>query len=58
MKREEKLQHLTAFTIPGKGKFHWITTPFSLFPEAHGGSASQYLQHGSIGADPHHSTSE
>jgi len=27
MKLEDKSQPLTAFTIPGKGLFHWVTSP-------------------------------
>jgi hypothetical protein len=30
MKVYEDLQHLKAFTIPGKGQFHWITSPMGL----------------------------
>jgi hypothetical protein len=30
MKLEEKSQHLTTFMIPGKGQFHWITSPMGL----------------------------
>ena len=27
---DEDSQKLTAFTIPGKGQFHWITSPMGL----------------------------
>jgi hypothetical protein len=30
MKLEQKLQPLTAFTILGKGQYHWITSPMGL----------------------------
>ncbi len=30
MQLDEKSQHLTAFTIPGKGQYHWITSPMGL----------------------------
>jgi Reverse transcriptase (RNA-dependent DNA polymerase) len=30
MQLDEDLQKLTAFTIPGKGQFHWITSPMGL----------------------------
>jgi hypothetical protein len=30
MKLDEQSQPLTAFTIPGKGEFHWITSPMKL----------------------------
>ncbi len=30
MQLEEKSQPLTAFTIPGKGQYHWITLPMGL----------------------------
>jgi hypothetical protein len=30
MKLDEKSQPLTAFTIPGKGQFHWVTSPMGL----------------------------
>jgi Reverse transcriptase (RNA-dependent DNA polymerase) len=30
MQLDEELQKLTAFTIPGKGQFHWITSPMGL----------------------------
>jgi hypothetical protein len=30
MQLEDKLQHLTAFTIPGRGQFNWITSPMGL----------------------------
>jgi Reverse transcriptase (RNA-dependent DNA polymerase) len=30
MQLDKDLQKLTAFTIPGKGQFHWITSPMAL----------------------------
>ncbi len=30
MKLDEKSQPLTAFTIPGKGQFAWVTSPMGL----------------------------
>jgi len=30
MKLDEKYQPLTAFTIPGKGQFYWVTSPMGL----------------------------
>jgi hypothetical protein len=30
MKLNEDSQHMTAFTIPGKGQFHWIKSPMGL----------------------------
>jgi hypothetical protein len=30
MKLDDKSQPLTAFTIPGKGQFHWVTSPMGL----------------------------
>ncbi len=30
MQLDEKSQALTAFTIPGKGQYHWITSPMGL----------------------------
>ena len=30
MKLDKKSQPLTAFTIPGKGQFHWVTSPMGL----------------------------
>ncbi len=30
MQLDEKSQPLTAFTIPGKGQYHWITSPMGL----------------------------
>jgi hypothetical protein len=30
MKLDEKSQALKAFTIPGKGQIHWITSPMGL----------------------------
>jgi len=30
MQMDEESQKLTAFTIPGKGQFHWITSPMGL----------------------------
>ncbi len=30
MKLDEKSQPLTAFTIPGKGQFHWVSSPMGL----------------------------
>jgi hypothetical protein len=30
MQLDEKSQHLTAFTIPGQGQYHWITSPMGL----------------------------
>jgi hypothetical protein len=30
MKLDEKSQPLTAFTIPGKGQFQWVTSPMGL----------------------------
>jgi hypothetical protein len=30
MKLDNELQTLTAFTIPGKGQFHWVTSPMGL----------------------------
>jgi hypothetical protein len=36
MQLDKKLQNLTAFTIPGQGQYHWITSPMGLL----GGPAS------------------
>jgi hypothetical protein len=30
MKLDDDSQHLPAFTIPGKGQFHWVTLPMGL----------------------------
>jgi hypothetical protein len=30
MKLERDSQHQTAFAIPGKGQFHWVTSPMGL----------------------------
>jgi Reverse transcriptase (RNA-dependent DNA polymerase) len=30
MKLDKKSQPVTAFTIPGKGQFHWVTSPMGL----------------------------
>ncbi len=30
MKLDDKSQPLTTFTIPGKGQFHWVTSPMGL----------------------------
>jgi Reverse transcriptase (RNA-dependent DNA polymerase) len=30
MKLDKKSQPLTAFTIPGKGQFHWVISPMGL----------------------------
>jgi hypothetical protein len=30
MKLDEKSQPLTAFNVPGKGQFHWVTSPMGL----------------------------
>jgi hypothetical protein len=32
MQLDEDSQKLTAFTIPGKGQFHWITSPMKWWP--------------------------
>jgi len=31
MKLDEKSQPLTAFTIPGKGQFHWVPRPWDFW---------------------------